>query len=51
MDMAWKGLESLLKTTHKVHRSSTTTVFRLRLATDDSHWYIKFCPYWYPTTT
>ena len=33
MDMARKGIGSLLGTTHKVYRSSTTTVFRPRLAT------------------
>jgi len=37
MDMAWKGLGSLLKTTRKVHRNSITTAFRPRLATDDGH--------------
>jgi len=35
--MARKGLESLLRTTYKVYKSSTTTVFQPRLATDNSH--------------
>jgi len=37
MDITWKGLKSFLKITRKVHRSSTTTVFRPRLATNDGH--------------
>jgi len=37
MDMARKGLGSLLRTTRKVHRNSTTMAFQPRLATGNSH--------------
>jgi len=37
IDMARKGLGSLLGTTRKVYRSSTITVFRPRLATNNSY--------------
>jgi len=37
MDMAWKGLGSLLRTTRKVYRSSTTIAFRPRSATNNGH--------------
>jgi len=37
MDIAQKGLKSLLRITHKVYRNSTTIAFRLKLATDNSH--------------
>jgi len=37
MDMAWKGLKSLLKTTRKVYKNSTTTAFQPRLATNNSY--------------
>jgi len=35
--MAWKGIGSLLGTTCKVYRNSTTTAFWPKLVTDDSH--------------
>jgi len=35
--MAWKGIGSLLETTRKVYRSSIITVFRPKLATDNSY--------------
>ena len=35
--MARKGIESLLRTTHKVYRSPTITAFQHKLATNNSY--------------
>jgi len=51
MDIAWKGLKSFLGITRKVYKNFIITVFWLRLATDNDHWYIEFCFYWYPIAT
>jgi len=37
MDIAWKGIGSLLGITSKVYKSSTTTAFWPRLATNSSY--------------
>jgi len=37
MDMAQKGTKSLLGTTSKVYKNSTTTAFQPRLATNNGY--------------
>jgi len=37
MDIAQKGIESLLETTHKIYKSSTIVAFQPRLATNNGY--------------
>ena len=44
MDIARKGLGSLLGVKYKVYGSFTTTAFRPKLTTNSNYYYIEFHP-------